>query len=531
MQQALDTVIESGTGIDRDALYRRRHASLGCAGSYHGLIAEGGMGAVILATDHPASPGGEVAIKVVREERLHDQDSIARFRRELANHRRLSQRLQVPRIAPCLGAAIEDPPTGVHGLFQYFPDGSLAAALGAGMSLADALRVLADAAEGLQALHGLRLIHRDVCPGNIFVEREGGRLRGVLGDLGVAVSLGADTIFTEEQVAEDLRHRTGHAGYMDPWHGGTVDADMYSLGATLYWLVAGAGPPTLSGDGGLSLPAAGSCRRGVTAALHRRASDTVQALTCRELDRRIRSAPRARAAIASLAELADGPGRTSRWKVAAWAGLVSSLAAGALVVGWPWPGADAGALSRDAAQVTMTESVAAEVTAGSPGWEVSRDDVAGVPPGAAALADAAIVADPVPATVPPPPASRTPAPRRLLGAAASRLEAGDPGTAEVLLRDLDERFPGDPDVAALLAPLLVRQGADGEAEAVARLRAALEASPKRGDLRLALARVLAQRGELEEAAAVLSARPKSSSHRREIEALAVTLERHRHRVG
>jgi predicted Zn-dependent protease len=101
-----------------------------------------------------------------------------------------------------------------------------------------------------------------------------------------------------------------------------------------------------------------------------------------------------------------------------------------------------------------------------------------------------------------------------------------PRQAETLARDLWRRYPGDPEVAGRLALVLqLVHGEDGVGEARTVLAAALERHPGRGDLRLALARVLLQLEPLASAERVLAAAPPGGSHASEIEALRVTIER------
>lgn len=105
-----------------------------------------------------------------------------------------------------------------------------------------AVRIVADAAAGLHAAHGLRaedgslvnLVHRDVSPHNILIAIDG---RIKLADFGIAKAI--------DRLSE--RTRTGHLkgkfGYMSPEQvrGTTIDrrSDVFSLGIVLYELTTG----------------------------------------------------------------------------------------------------------------------------------------------------------------------------------------------------------------------------------------------------------------------------------------------------
>lgn len=90
--------------------------------------------------------------------------------------------------------------------------------------------------DGLAVLHAARVLHRDIKPDNIQVRADDGRL--VLLDFGsagqaVAVSDQAAVVVTPGYAPPE-QYGLGQQG---PW------TDVYALGATLYWAVAGRKPP------------------------------------------------------------------------------------------------------------------------------------------------------------------------------------------------------------------------------------------------------------------------------------------------
>ncbi|WP_165229084.1 serine/threonine-protein kinase [Aquisphaera insulae] len=99
--------------------------------------------------------------------------------------------------------------------------------------LAGALRIVASAARALGRLHAMRIVHRDVKPGNILVD-EGGK--GVyLCDLGLGRDLDVAT-------PEQMRDGAGTPLYMAPERLMRAESDerlcdIYSMGVTLYEIV------------------------------------------------------------------------------------------------------------------------------------------------------------------------------------------------------------------------------------------------------------------------------------------------------
>src|SRR4030088_3313180 len=97
---------------------------------------------------------------------------------------------------------------------------------------------LAQVCDGLSFIHARGLLHRDVKPGNILVRQD---RRATLVDFGLAKRM------TDPEIT-DHGHVVGTYRYMSPEQarGETLDrrSDLYSLGATLYELLAGRPPFT-----------------------------------------------------------------------------------------------------------------------------------------------------------------------------------------------------------------------------------------------------------------------------------------------
>jgi len=115
---------------------------------------------------------------------------------------------------------------------------------GVRLPLTSALNMLAQVARGLSAVHARGLVHRDVKPANIVIERVTGR--AVLVDFGLAFSLTTD--------ADDTSRVVGTPAYLAPELCGprrlppSPQSDLYALGATAYELLTGEAPFDASGD-------------------------------------------------------------------------------------------------------------------------------------------------------------------------------------------------------------------------------------------------------------------------------------------
>ena len=102
------------------------------------------------------------------------------------------------------------------------------------LPLADALRVGREIAEGLAAAHDHGIVHRDIKPGNIWLERPGDRVKIL--DFGLASGQEGDVQLTTPGTI------MGTPAYMAPEQaGGPIDhrADLFSLGCVLYRTATG----------------------------------------------------------------------------------------------------------------------------------------------------------------------------------------------------------------------------------------------------------------------------------------------------
>jgi len=187
----------------------------------------GGMGRVYEARD--IELGERVALKVLRGGL--SEEAIERFRREV----RLTRRIQHRNVARMYDIGEHD---GDKFLTMELVDGApLTRELGGPVAWPRIQSLASQICAGLAAAHAAGVIHRDLKPDNVLIER--GTDRAVITDFGIARS-GDDAGVTQIGVV------IGTPRYMAPEQlaGGDVDerADLFSLGVILYELASGRRP-------------------------------------------------------------------------------------------------------------------------------------------------------------------------------------------------------------------------------------------------------------------------------------------------
>ena len=214
----------------------RLQSSLGAGYRLSRELGGGGMAKVYVADD-PAL-GRRVVVKVLAPDLAAGVD-IDRFKREI----QVAGSLHHPRIVPVLSAG----QSGDELLYYTMPfiEGESLRALidrERQLSLDQALAITRDVADALEYAHAQNIVHRDIKPGNILIERESGR--AVVTDFGIARAIErAADISTVTSTGFTL----GTPTYMSPEQAGAekeIDgrSDIYSLGCVLYEMLAGTPP-------------------------------------------------------------------------------------------------------------------------------------------------------------------------------------------------------------------------------------------------------------------------------------------------
>ena len=211
-----------------DDLFLSLQESLAGRYSIDREIGRGGMGVVFLA--HEVHLDRLVAIKVLPPERAADPALRERFLREV----RMAARLSHPNIIPI--HAVEEKGAFVFYVMAFVDGetvtdrvrsrGPFAASEGA--------RVLREAAWALAYAHDQGIVHRDVKPDNILLERSTGRV--LVADFGIAAALGAASADGVSGTPEVMSPEQVLGKALD------ARADIYALGATAFFIFSGRYP-------------------------------------------------------------------------------------------------------------------------------------------------------------------------------------------------------------------------------------------------------------------------------------------------
>src|SRR5437867_2930015 len=198
-------------------------------------LGSGGMGSVYLC-EHKFMRR-RVAVKVLPAAKAEDPSSLERFYREA----RAAAALDHPNIVRAYDI---DQDENLHFLVMEYVDGASLQELvkkHGPMEVLRAAHYIRQAAIGLHHAHEADLVHRDIKPGNLLVDRNG-TVRVL--DMGLARFFHDEEDILTKKYDENV---LGTADYLAPEqaldsHGVDIRADIYSLGATFYYVLTGKTP-------------------------------------------------------------------------------------------------------------------------------------------------------------------------------------------------------------------------------------------------------------------------------------------------
>jgi len=236
--EAADEVLAPGTTLQDGAYVIDR------------VLGQGGFGITYLATD--SRQGRAVAIKEFfpvgcyrKEFRVYPGGTLGSADFDAAKVRFFREASSLARFRHAgiveVEAAFHENGTAYMAM-EYVPGKTLGALVNEGHSLSqtDAIRYILDAGEALEVVHQAGMLHLDIKPENLMLRDDG---RVVLIDFGTARDFAAGgthghTVVLTPGYAplEQYARRTSRS----------VASDVYSLAATLYFLLTGVAPPPAS---------------------------------------------------------------------------------------------------------------------------------------------------------------------------------------------------------------------------------------------------------------------------------------------
>lgn len=200
-------------------------------------VGSGGMSDVYKAKCHKLNR--YVAIKVLKQEFSDDKSFVSKFRVEAQSAAGLSH----PNIVNVFDVGEDN---GLYYIVMELIEGiTLKRYIDrkGQLSVKEAVSILIQISQGIEAAHNNHIIHRDIKPQNIIISKEG---KVKVTDFGIARAASTNTISSNAM---------GSVHYISPEQakGGFIDekSDIYSLGITLYEMITGKVP--FEGDSTVSI--------------------------------------------------------------------------------------------------------------------------------------------------------------------------------------------------------------------------------------------------------------------------------------
>ena len=193
-------------------------------------LGAGGMGRVYRAYDKKIEE--EVALKLIRPDIAAEERTVERFRNEI----KIARKIRHANIGGMFD--LQEEGKNLFITMEYVRGEDLKSVIRRMkvLTAGTAVSIARQVAEGLGEAHRLGVVHRDLKPGNIMIDKEG---NAKIMDFGIARSLAAARTTVEGVVI-------GTPEYMSPEQAESKEvdqrSDIYSLGVILYEMVTGTVP-------------------------------------------------------------------------------------------------------------------------------------------------------------------------------------------------------------------------------------------------------------------------------------------------
>jgi eukaryotic-like serine/threonine-protein kinase len=193
-------------------------------------VGSGGMSSVYRAFDPTLER--RVAIKMMHRDISSDPDQLERFRREA----RAVAQLNHPHVVTVIDAGEDEGAPYI--VFEYVEGETLKERIRrlGRLPIDEAIAYAIEIGRALDCAHMHKLVHRDVKPQNVLIDRDG---RAKVTDFGIARSMEAQGLTAPGRVL-------GTTDYVSPeqalGHEVTEQSDVYSLGVVLYEMLTGEAP-------------------------------------------------------------------------------------------------------------------------------------------------------------------------------------------------------------------------------------------------------------------------------------------------